>query len=220
LVWAFGGFREIKSGATTSPPLPLEKADCEQDGEHQPHSLGRFFDMSKNKTPAEKLHDIYFALGVAIAQWQQVEMALTQLFVLLINSDGGAASAAFNRVHSPMNRLEMVMASASVRLKDNPTLFNECTTICKRLKNEVKKRNQLAHFSLYQRPPESIENAEDVDWYLRPTAFDGAIEWRYKHGVPELTTNEIKDCIASFQKAAKELWDFSEKVRAALSEKT
>jgi hypothetical protein len=53
------------------------------------------------------------------------------------------------------------------------------------LEDKAKKRNQLAHFKLYQKAitlvpgaPIDMEKLEQgIDWYLSPLGFDGALQW-------------------------------------------
>jgi len=78
--------------------------------------------MAKNGILQEKIRSFYFAVGFAITQWQQVELALTQLFTLLLKSDARATSAAFNSVLSFRTKLAMVRSAAAVQLKDNTLL--------------------------------------------------------------------------------------------------
>src|SRR5438874_7324144 len=146
---------------------------------------------------SEKLRRMYFAMGVAMTQWQHVEMGLTQLFTLLVQSDSNVASAVFNAVPSLPTKLKMVRAAASVRLPAD--LAKECFKLCGRLDQKAKKRNEIAHFMLYQVPvmvtpeteitPEQMD--ERIDWYLAPTFFDSARHWRYRGALPELKTNDL-----------------------------
>ena len=94
--------------------------------------------MKKPTTvPHEKLAKIYLALGKAMTEWQRTEMALTQLFSILVSAEGGVASAVFNSVTSLQSKLSMVEAAAAVRLKDTPDLLNECIELCKNPENET-----------------------------------------------------------------------------------
>jgi len=155
--------------------------------------------MAKNGILQEKIRSFYFAVGFAITQWQQVELALTQLFTLLLKSDARATSAAFNSVLSFRTKLAMVRSAAAVQLKDNP-LLDECISLCNRLEKKAQKRNQLAHFMVIQEPVEYGHPAPemDIDWSLRPTFFDGARERRYKRGAPRLTTNDVMNRANAF----------------------
>jgi hypothetical protein len=89
----------------------------------------------------------------------------------------------------------------------------------------LNERNEIAHFTLYQRndfTQEAVDQLdfeklnEQVDWYLSPTAFDGARRWRYGDKVPTLTSNDIMNRADGFLAVSKEIWDFAEKVRDAL----
>ena len=42
-----------------------------------------------------------------------------------------------------------------------------------------------------EREPTPEEINEQIDWYLSPTAFDGAWRWRHGDKVPTLTSNDI-----------------------------
>jgi hypothetical protein len=65
----------------------------------------------KGTPPEEKLRNIYFAVGFAMTQWQHVEQALTQLFLILLKAqNAGAASAAFASVLGFRSKLNMVGA--------------------------------------------------------------------------------------------------------------
>jgi hypothetical protein len=141
---------------------------------------------------------------VAITQWQYVELELTQLFSILVNAKpSGVVSAVFSSVLNFNTKLKMVEAAAFVTLRDTP-LFKECEEIQTRLEKKARKRNQIAHFMLHQKalmlsasdplPTMEAMNRE-VDWYLQPSAFDGA---RLKHpeGAPKLTTNDLRIALA------------------------
>jgi hypothetical protein len=67
-------------------------------------------------SPSEKIRRMYFAVGLAMTQWQQVEQALTQLFTILVHTGDGTASAVFNSVTPVRTRLDMIRAAAAVRL--------------------------------------------------------------------------------------------------------
>jgi hypothetical protein len=173
---------------------------------------------------SEKLRRTYFAIGFAITQWQHVEMALTQLFAVLLSAEGGTAGAAFNSVLSFRTRLAMVKAAAAVRLSGN-VIGSECIKLCVRLEGKAKKRNELAHFMLYQVPAHVNEGEEitveelnrQIDWYLSPAGFDAAREWRYKNNVPKLNTNDIMNRARSFIEVSSEISKLSEKVRETLA---
>jgi hypothetical protein len=177
-------------------------------------------------SPSEKVKRMYFAVGLAMTQWQQVEQALTQLFAILVRTEDGTASAVFNSVPSVRTKLEMIRAAAAVRLAASE-LGDDCMKLCDRLEKVNRKRNQIAHFMLYQRPPDvSVEPGdqpdieklnEQVDWYLSPTAFDGAWRWRYGDKVPILTSNDITNGAQAFLAVSREIWDFAEKARDALN---
>jgi hypothetical protein len=134
-----------------------------------------------------KISKFYIAVGLAITRWQQVEMALTQLFLILLNAKtGAAASAAFAAVHSFQTKLSMVDAAAYVVLRDTP-LFEEWRSIRGKLNKEdglADKRNEIAHFMPYQKglsrtSGEPLPTLEEInrefDLYLAPSAFDGAV---------------------------------------------
>jgi hypothetical protein len=150
-------------------------------------------------------------------------MSLTQLFTVLLQSDGGAASAAFNSVPGFRTKLDMVRAAAAVRLKDTPALLEKCLRLCDRLEKKSKKRNQIVHFTLYQdaigwlgtekpSPDELAKLVSQIDWYLSPTAFDGAYFWRHGQNPPRLRAVDISNRVSSFDRAHKELWDLSAEI--------
>jgi hypothetical protein len=171
--------------------------------------------------PEEKMRRIFYAIGLAITQWQQVEHALTQLFVLLINAKGGAASAAFASVLNFNSKLGMVDSAAYVVLHQTP-LFAEWGALNNALGRKAKKRNEIAHFMLYQTGgvfPAGVEPdietlQRDIDWHLMPTAFDGAFRHRHRDKPPSLTANDIMNRATAFLAMSKRVWDFGEKVRA------
>jgi hypothetical protein len=116
----------------------------------------------KGTPPEEKLRNIYFAVGFAMTQWQHVEQALTQLFLILLKAqNAGAASAAFASVLGFRSKLNMVESAAFVVLGKTP-LFAEWTSLSKSLGRKASKRNQIAHFMLYQKAVASSPN--DVPW--------------------------------------------------------
>jgi hypothetical protein len=172
--------------------------------------------------PEEKLRNIYFAVGFAMTQWQHVEQALTQLFLILLKAqNAGAASAAFASVLGFRSKLSMVDSAAFVVLGKTPS-FAEWISLNKSLGRNASKRNQIAHFMLYQRavgssPNEPVPDVErlnrEIDWYLSPTTFDGAVEYRYDGDRPRLTTTDVMNRANAFIKASNRLWSFSEKVR-------
>jgi hypothetical protein len=183
-------------------------------------------DMVEKPDPvSEKISKFYIAVGLAITQWQHVEMALTQLFMILLDAKtGAAASAAFAAVHSFRTKLSMVDAASYVVLRDTP-LFAEWTSIHNKLKNGLaQKRNEIAHFMPYQKglsrtSGEPLPTLEEInrefDLYLAPSAFDGAAR-RKKQYPNGLTSGELMNRVNAFKEASRELWAFSEKVRAHL----
>jgi hypothetical protein len=187
-------------------------------------SICEFFVMAESSSASEKIRQIYFAIGIATTQWQGVEHALTQLFVILSGDGHGVASAAFNSVLGFRNKLDMVRAAAAARL-NNTDLMEECLRLCKRLQKKSQKRNDIVHFMLYQvavayeagEPINAASFDQRVDWYLSPMAFDSARHWRYKGKVPELKTIDIMNRANAFIKAGNDVWTFSEKVRAFLT---
>jgi hypothetical protein len=67
---------------------------------------------SGTPTPSDlikkKLKDFYFAVGVAMVRWQDVEFELNELFCTLIGADHATASAVFSTVPSFPTKLKMV----------------------------------------------------------------------------------------------------------------
>jgi hypothetical protein len=109
--------------------------------------------VEKTDPLSEKTCAFFFAVGFAITRWQNVEMAMTQLFKLLLDAKDGAASAAFAAVLDFRTKVSMVDAAAYVVLKDEP-LFEEWRSIRNKLikkKGLADKRNQIAHFMVYQK---------------------------------------------------------------------
>jgi hypothetical protein len=155
--------------------------------------------------PGEKLGKLYFAVGVALAAWQSVETNLTQLFCILVRPEDGTASAAFNAFPSFPTKLRMLEAAAAVRLAES-NLLKPCVGLCKRLEGVARKRNQLVHFTLFQESfigktdPEKF--AREVDWYLAPTAFDGARNWRHKGMPPKLKLVDVQRHAKAFDDAS------------------
>jgi hypothetical protein len=174
--------------------------------------------------PGDKLKAFYFAIGAAMTQWQSVELELTQLFCILVRPEDGTASAVFNVVRSFPTKLEMVKAAAAVRLAKSK-LIEPCIRLCKRLERTATKRNELAHFTLYQKAvvhkgneqidPEKV--AREIDWYLAPTAFDGARYMRYQGKPPQLKLVDIQSHAKAFSDASKDIRDFTKQVQAALA---
>jgi hypothetical protein len=159
---------------------------------------------------------------------EQIENGIAELFGILVGGSFQAATAAINCVLSVRTRLLMIRAAASTRLKDTP-LFDECIRLCDRLDDKAIKRNQLAHFMLFQdavvnAPDEPITTEvlasfdEQIDWYLSPTYVDGARNWRFKEKIPQIRANDVKNRTRAFADAANELREFSKKVRAALEQ--
>jgi hypothetical protein len=176
-------------------------------------------------SPSEKLIELYFAIGVAMTMWQQIEMALTQLFCVLLKPQDRTASAVFNSVRSFSTKLAMIKAAAAVRLA-NSELMKDCMKLCDRLnKKTVKKRNQLAHFVLCQKPVlhkdgEQIDSeriAREIDRYLSPTAFDGALHWRHKGHPPQLKLSDIQRHAKAFTDASEDICDFVKRIEGALA---
>jgi hypothetical protein len=176
----------------------------------------------EDMTLQERVQSIHYAIGLAITQWQTVENALTQVFVLLLESpSAGAASAAFASVLNFNSKLAMVDAAAFVVI-GKTALFSEWETLRNALSRKAKKRNELAHFMMYQRAIITSTGEEidlermnrDIDWYLKPTFFDGAILHRYGGKPPELTTDDIMNRANAFIGAANRVWHFGEKIRA------
>ena len=171
--------------------------------------------------PGEKLKEFYLAVGVGMTQWQSVELELTQLFCILVRPEDGTASAVFNAVPSFPTKLKMVKAAATVRLAESE-LIEPCNRLCKRLKDTNGKRNQLAHFTLYQNPPDVGEKidlekmAREIDWYLAPTAFDGARYLRHEGKPPQLKLADIQSHAKAFSDASNDIRAFTERVQAAL----
>jgi hypothetical protein len=172
--------------------------------------------MKKPPTaPGDKLKELYFAIGVATTHWQWVEMELTQLFSVLVWTRDGTASAVFNTVPSFPTKLRMVKAAAAVRLAETD-LLKPCIQLCDRLGTTATKRNELAHYMLFQQSPMGNFHIEEVDWYLSPTAFDGARDWRHKGKPPRLKIEDIQNRTKAFREASIEIRNFSWRVQKAL----
>jgi hypothetical protein len=175
---------------------------------------------SETPTPSDlikkKLKDFYFAVGVAMVRWQDVEFELNELFCTLTGADHATASAVFNTVPSFPTKLKMVRAAALVRL-GGTDLFKLCKDdLCKHLGDVEGKRNQIAHFMMFQDPPAATdlkEFAEKMDWHLAPTRFDAL---RRLKGEPPLKTSDIKSRTSEFGEAAKKIRDFNAQVKAML----
>ena len=118
----------------------------------------------------------------------------------------------------------MVKAAATVRLAQSE-LIEPCNRLCKRLGDTERKRNQLAHFKLYQNPPDVGEKidpeklAREIDWYLAPTAFDGARYMRYKGKPPQLKLADIQSHARAFSDASKDISEFTKQVQGYFARK-
>jgi hypothetical protein len=99
--------------------------------------------------PSEtEIKDFTESVGLAILEWQKVEMALFLIFNTLIGaSDKRLSSAAFYSVVGLRTRLEMVNAVAVIALADSP-LLTEWKALCTKISDLSKRRNALAHCTL------------------------------------------------------------------------
>jgi hypothetical protein len=169
---------------------------------------------------ADKLKEFYFAVGVAMVRWQDVDFELTRLFCLLVGGERSIASAVFNTVPSFPTKLRMVKAAAAIRLADT-NLFKLCDQLCDDLDDTQRKRNQIAHFMLLQDSPvgdgmNSKKLAEEIEWYLAPSTIDGARYWRHKGKPPQLKISDIESRTQQFGEASDKIRDFVKQVEAAL----
>lgn len=183
--------------------------------------------MSKPRSIAsDKIQRMYFTIGLAVTQWQQVEQALTQLFCILFRPNEGAASAVLTSVMGFRNKLDMIRSAAAVQLSGSD-LLDECLNVCDRLERKAKKRNEIVHFMLYQQAvisqageiPDPKELEKRIDWYLSPTGFDGAYRWRHDDKPPRLKAVDIHNRALAFIEVSKEIWALSERVDSFLAQK-
>jgi hypothetical protein len=178
--------------------------------------------MTTDTTPSDllkaKIKEFYFAVGVAMVRWQDVQFELTELFYTLVGGDHAIVSAVFNTVPSFPTKVRMVKAAALLRLA-NTDLLKPCNDLCKCLNDDKgvqRKRNQIAHYMMYHDPPEG-ENldpktfADKYAFYLGPQMFDA------QQRRTQLKTTDIENRTKEFGEAAKRIRDFNAQVKASLA---
>jgi hypothetical protein len=142
-----------------------------------------------------RMKDFYFTIGVAVVQWQHVEVELNELFCLLVGGDDRVASAVFSTITSFPTKLRMVKAAALVRFGES-NLFGQCKRLCKYLEDVEGGRNRIAHFMMY--------------WDI-PAGED------FKVLMPPLKTSDIENRTKEFAKASEKIRNFIAQVKVALA---
>jgi hypothetical protein len=103
-----------------------------------------------------------------ITGWQNVEVNLLLIYGYFINSRNGPAMAAsFNAVVNFQTRLSMTDAAAQIACEGSPLLV-EWDLLHKRLREQSRKRNHLAHFMLM---PKNLSD-DNTEMVLRSNVFD------------------------------------------------
>ena len=84
-------------------------------------------------------------LGIISAEWNLLEHFLCLLLGQILRIPLDAAIAIIYSVHSNKIRRDIILNSAKVMLRDNPSALKDVERILKRVAKAAKKRNDLAH---------------------------------------------------------------------------
>jgi len=154
-------------------------------------------------------------LGRAMAEWGNVEHALSSVFAVAIQSkDPFLARASFHSIVGFSDRLRAVEAIIAMQSKRNPTVFwEEVHLEWKRIDDVLsktsRKRNRLAHMHVWQGPKMGTFGAQNItglaDLPLDPVA-------RKKEVV---TIALMRDYRRSFCSAADRVYKFQERLTNA-----
>lgn len=118
------------------------------------------------------MEDFLNALGAALLAWQPVETNLFLIFNFLVGPHRNPAvlSAVFHSVPGITARRKMIGEVMKVELKDK-ALIKEWSIISKRIEDNSKYRNNLAHFGLVKH----LADKETI-LLLKPSLFNVVIK--------------------------------------------
>lgn len=106
---------------------------------------------SGNKKPDHLDHErtILLYLGLAISSWQNIEEALSRVYIhVLGEKNRTTASAAFWSLLGIKIRLDMVDAAVRDAINEDRTILLEWKRIYNQVNRQRKFRNKLAHFKI------------------------------------------------------------------------
>jgi hypothetical protein len=129
--------------------------------------------MKTHSTREEALDAMTRALGMALANWQSIEMALFFLYTELCGkTDKSIAGAIFNSM-SLETKMMALTALIKVRTSDKKYM-QDWDTLFKAFSKQKRLRDKMAHWSIIQSNP--VENGEFVNEkfvaFLAPPASD------------------------------------------------
>ncbi len=110
-------------------------------------------------------NEFYEALGRLIVSWQQVEIALADLFATLMQSDEFLSVKAHYSVMNFNTRLDMTDRVAELALHESD-LKDDWGELHKRLKRYAKKRNNMVHADIGFNPLHALNATENFKYEL------------------------------------------------------
>lgn len=157
-------------------------------------------------------NEFYAHIGRAIVTWGGIEANLVHVFQMAVSGDSApAASAALYSVVNFRAKLEMVTATLNIRLCTSPELLDEWSKLKKRLDSASKQRAAIAHYQVQAWGQLKPGRRYMLSQHYSDANYTIAGGKKRKH----INANDLKVRADTFEKLAKEIWNFFKKARNA-----
>jgi hypothetical protein len=157
--------------------------------------------MSEPHPITKEQQEFHAALGEAISQWAWVESELFALFARLIRpGNWHALAAAMHTNLTFMAKVGMVDAAASHVLSGDD--LAEWVRLKNRLTRFVKRRNTMAHSTVYTAPQRPLGQMVSLSHAMYDPRLAAEGLWS------SYTINRVRQNCASFQRLATQLGEF------------
>jgi hypothetical protein len=153
----------------------------------------------------EDERDFYRFFGAAMAAWQNVELFVAVLYVHLVSPIHRATMfAALYEVYSFKTRLEMLDVAVEHRY---PSLVPEWQRLSRKLSAKSKRRNALAHRTVYFDPSIKQTNRQ---LFLGQSMLTASQSSNRKEWICEgaIDTAQLREMVDAFTKLRRDLIDF------------
>jgi hypothetical protein len=145
--------------------------------------------------------DMNFALGIALTQWQGVELKIYQLFIYLCGrSDKAALDAVF---HEMSLETKMKAITELVRLRD-ATRLSAWDAAAKAVFKQKRLRDKLAHWTVVAAPG----NPDGYTAYLCPPTTDPRAQMVLKNPQDAMNADDLKSKMLEFGYASHGIHQF------------
>jgi hypothetical protein len=145
--------------------------------------------------------DMTFTLGLALTQWQAVELKLYQLFIFLCGrSDRSALDAIF---HEMSLEIKMKAINELIRLREASKLAT-WDTVTKDIFKQKRLRDKLAHWTVVAAP----STPDGYTAYLCPPTTDPRAQTVLQNPQNAINADDLKSKITEFHVASHEIHKF------------